>query len=369
MTPYLLRQPVYNYNKLNSLTQPLSFASESPITILASNAGSRAPKFVVSRSGRQTTYPVGNRKPKMSVTMSEEQLQRILKTIGSGKKGTMATCNASFNGKKDRETVEAFLTALQSFKDVENISDQDAIAGLPLVLYEEAAVWWQGTKKSITTWKGFEDGIRSQFAPKKPEHLPSIRFAMNTAPCKTTSFTPAYLTFGRELRTLDDNYHDYRQIVLSENFIPEITPKLLQLATVLERAKEVHEMEEERRKELADLRRQTRPDYSEGDKVLVTLHPLSQASKGISAKFAPRRDGPYQIKKIHGPASYEIADPARPNVSLGLYHASALTPYKSNTQEMPLPAQPLKKRGRPRKVVPQPDCPVATRKRGRPRKN
>lgn len=306
MTPYLLRQPVYNYNKLNSLTQPLSFASESPITILASNAGSRAPKFVVSRSGRQTTYPVGNRKPKMSVTMSEEQLQRILKTIGSGKKGTMATCNASFNGKKDRD------------------------------------------------W---------------PEHLPSIRFAMNTAPCKTTSFTPAYLTFGRELRTLDDNYHDYRQIVLSENFIPEITPKLLQLATVLERAKEVHEMEEERRKELADLRRQTRPDYSEGDKVLVTLHPLSQASKGISAKFAPRRDGPYQIKKIHGPASYEIADPARPNVSLGLYHASALTPYKSNTQEMPLPAQPLKKRGRPRKVVPQPDCPVATRKRGRPRKN
>lgn len=70
-----------------------------------------------------------------------------------------------------------------------------------------------------------------------PEALPSIRFVMNTAVCKTTSYTPAYITFGRELRTLDDIYHDFRQVVLSENFIPEITPKLLQLATILERAK------------------------------------------------------------------------------------------------------------------------------------
>ncbi|CAH2088540.1 unnamed protein product [Euphydryas editha] len=74
--------------------------------------------------------------------------------------------------------------------------------------------------------------------------LPSIRFAM--------SYTPAYLTFARELRTPDDNADDFKQIVQSENLIPEITPKLLMLANTLLKAREISEVNEERRKEVAD---------------------------------------------------------------------------------------------------------------------
>lgn len=59
-----------------------------------------------------------------------------------------------------------------------------------------------------------------------PEKLPSIRFAMNTAILASTGYSPAYLTFGRHLRTPDDVNHDLKAIVEKENFIPEITPNL-----------------------------------------------------------------------------------------------------------------------------------------------
>ena len=36
------------------------------------------------------------------------------------------------------------------------------------------------------------------------ENLAAIRFAMNTAKCQNTGHSAAFLTFGRELRTLDD---------------------------------------------------------------------------------------------------------------------------------------------------------------------
>lgn len=46
------------------------------------------------------------------------------------------------------------------------------------------------------------------------ESLAAIRFAMNTAKCQSTGYSAAYLTFGRELRTLDDVKHDVRLIDL-----------------------------------------------------------------------------------------------------------------------------------------------------------
>ncbi|KAG6438864.1 hypothetical protein O3G_MSEX000284, partial [Manduca sexta] len=181
------------------------------------------------------------------------------------------------------------------------------------------------------------------------DKLPSIRFAMNTASCLTTGYSPAYLTFARELRTPDDNAHDLRQIILSENFVSEITPKLLLLADTLNRAREVRENKEELRKDTADRRRRKDPGYSPGDFVLVTSHPISNASRGISAKFCPRRDGPYLILKPNGISSYIISDPNTPDQPLGVYHTSALSPYQGSISQLPPAVRPLKKRGRPPK--------------------
>lgn len=202
------------------------------------------------------------------------------------------------------------------------------------------------------------------------ELLPAIRFAMNSTTGSTTSKTPAYLTFGRELRSPRDNEVDFRNIVTSENIIPEITPKLVQLAETLIKAREVQEMKEESRKAYVDKHRREQPHYQPGDLVLVTLHPVSKGTQGTTAKFAPRRDGPYVILNKHGPTSFKVASPNEPTKPIGLYHVSALTPYKGKSLEtVPEPVQPLRRRGRPRKEKPinQPSS-GPKRGRGRPRK-
>ncbi|KAJ0171192.1 hypothetical protein K1T71_013391 [Dendrolimus kikuchii] len=198
--------------------------------------------------------------------------------------------------------------------------------------------------------------------------LSSVRFAMNTANSLVTGHTPAYLTFARELRTPDDNAHDLRQKVLSENFVPEITPKLLQIADTLNRAREMRENNEARRKQQGDKSRRADPGYNPGDLVLASTHPVSQAARGISSKFCPRKDGPYLIHKHHGASSYILSDPTTPDKPLGVYHTSALSPYRGNLEAPPAPVRPLKKRGRPPKAKTAPTTTQSTRGRGRPRR-
>ncbi|KAJ3648381.1 hypothetical protein Zmor_020190 [Zophobas morio] len=185
------------------------------------------------------------------------------------------------------------------------------------------------------------------------EKIPSIRFAMNSAWCSGTGYSPAYLMFGRDLRTVDDVTHDLRAITLRENFVPEATPLLLTLDETLKRAREIHESEQDRRKRDQDRHRKTSTAYAPGDLVLVKTHRLSKASQGFTSKFAPKQDGPYVVLRRHGPTSYEIAAHQQPDVVLGLYHASDLVPYQPPTQEatQPVPpVQPLRRRGRPSKI-------------------
>ncbi|GFX56781.1 hypothetical protein TNCV_495291 [Trichonephila clavipes] len=64
--------------------------------------------------------------------------------------------------------------------------------------------------------------------------LPVIHFAMNTTVCDTTCHTPAYLLFGRELRTIDDMVQDFKSVVHNDNFVAEITPYLKRFTTIIE---------------------------------------------------------------------------------------------------------------------------------------
>lgn len=154
-----------------------------------------------------------------------------------------------------------------------------------------------------------------------PDRLPSIRFAMNSALNESTGYTAAYLSFGRELRTVDDIQHDLRSIVVSENFVAEITPKLLLLAETNKRARENVEATQRRNQNYTDNKRRADPGYKPGEKVWVKTHTLSNASKQFTAKFAPKRDGPYIVLKQHGPASYEIAAMKNPSIPIGTHHS------------------------------------------------
>ncbi|XP_017475026.1 PREDICTED: uncharacterized protein LOC108365496 [Rhagoletis zephyria] len=150
--------------------------------------------------------------------------------------------------------------------------------------------------------------------------LASIRFAMNTTKCQSTGYSAAFLTFGRELRTFDDIEHDIKAITESENFIPQITPYLRSMVDTFNNAKEIEQTMQDRNKEYVDKRRRSQDGIEVGAEVLVTTHVLSQAAKGITSKFVPKRDAPYVVVRKIG-----IAAKSDPDAPLGAYHASALT--------------------------------------------
>lgn len=128
------------------------------------------------------------------------------------------------------------------------------------------------------------------------EHLPSVRFAMNSALCQTTGASPAFLTFARELRSPVDVLFDMRAVLNKENFVPQITPYLKKFLDSLVTIRDKVEKEQDRRKDYADKSRKSE-DYNVGDQVLVKSHVLSNATKGLTAKFVPKRDGPYRVVK------------------------------------------------------------------------
>ncbi|GFX86103.1 transposon Tf2-9 polyprotein [Trichonephila clavipes] len=113
---------------------------------------------------------------------------------------------------------------------------------------------------------------------------------MNTSVCDTTGHTAAYLQFGRQLRTSDDIRHDIRQVIDNDNFVPEITPYLKRFANSILDVKDRVEQKQDCQKENFD-RRRRRKYYKLGDKVWVTIHPISRNNR--SRKFMPKREGPY----------------------------------------------------------------------------
>ncbi|GFX66255.1 gag-Pol polyprotein [Trichonephila clavipes] len=140
---------------------------------------------------------------------------------------------------------------------------------------------------------------------------------------------------------------DFKSVVHNDNFVAEITPYLKRFATITEDIRERIETKQDQRKKQYDKNR--RPVYySPGDKVWVTLHPISSAKNKKTSKFMPKRDGPYLILTQKSPTSYVIASLVNPSEPIATYHTSALTPVKDiNTS----PVAPLRKRGRPRKVT------------------
>lgn len=174
--------------------------------------------------------------------------------------------------------------------------------------------------------------------------LPMIRFAMNTSKCESTGYSAAYLTFGRELRSPLEVHLDLRAIILSENFIPQITPHLLKMAEVLKNANESVEKIQDKNKSYVDSKRRPNIEFKIGDEVLVATHVLSNADKNITSKFVPKRDGPYMITGAKGSSCFTIASPDNLEVPIGTYHKSQIYPYQGKASK---PIYPLRHRGRP----------------------
>lgn len=176
------------------------------------------------------------------------------------------------------------------------------------------------------------------------DFLPAIRFSLNSTRSESTGYSPAYLNFGRELRSISDVMHDCRPITVDENFVPQITPYLKKINEIFKNARETNEIKQDKWKHYADKKRREH-DFVLGDLVLLKTQILSNKQKGITSKFVPKRDGPYKIKEFKSSVSCDIV--TLQDVYVGTYHVSHLTHYKGDPNlEITNPVRP---RGRPRK--------------------
>ncbi|GFV88063.1 uncharacterized protein TNCV_3242131 [Trichonephila clavipes] len=173
-------------------------------------------------------------------------------------------------------------------------------------------------------------------------------FALPNATAKECAITLIEEVLLRELRTPSEVVNDILVVIQKDNFVPEITPYLKKFAKFSTQIREVVEEQQDSRKFYAYKKRKTAPAYQPGEHVFVASHPLSNAAQGSSAKLMPRRDGPYVILTQRSPSSYEIASLDNPREPLGVYHTSALTPCNNDKVK---PLIPLRKRGRPPKVL------------------
>lgn len=85
-------------------------------------------------------------------------------------KGSFSTCCHRFGGARKHEEVEEFITNIITFKELENISDENALKGISLLFCGIASTWWQGVRKEAKTWEDVIGLIREHFSPTKPAY-------------------------------------------------------------------------------------------------------------------------------------------------------------------------------------------------------
>lgn len=77
-----------------------------------------------------------------------EQLSESLPTLTPSieENGSFTKCTVRLSEKKD-EDGKAFVDAVSTYKECVNISETDALRGLPMLLMETAVTWWVGRYK------------------------------------------------------------------------------------------------------------------------------------------------------------------------------------------------------------------------------
>ncbi|XP_061399031.1 activity-regulated cytoskeleton associated protein 1-like [Musca vetustissima] len=119
------------------------------------------------------------------VQMTTEQLQQLIEAVRISaansaaqaaenvqhkSKGSFSNCPSRFGGQRDHQAVEEFITSIVTYKEIECISDEDALKGISLLFYGLASTWWQGVRKEAKTWNDVLALIRDHFSPTKPAY-------------------------------------------------------------------------------------------------------------------------------------------------------------------------------------------------------
>jgi len=132
--------------------------------------------------------------------------------------------------------------------------------------------------------------------------LPELSFALITSVNDSTLFTPAYLNTGREFRTPFDNQMNLSLCASSHKDLTDLGRKI---DIILQVARDNISSSQET--SLSYYNRRTKARHFEiGSKVMLKTHFLSDASKGFSAKLAPKREGPFEVVKVVTDNIYDL---------------------------------------------------------------
>jgi hypothetical protein len=93
----------------------------------------------------------------------------LKKKRAAARLGNFAKCSSRFAG-KPKEDVEAFVNAITVCKECVDISDDNALKGLPMLLNDLAATWFQGSKSLHKTWTEAVAALQNAFGKKLPPH-------------------------------------------------------------------------------------------------------------------------------------------------------------------------------------------------------
>ena len=138
-----------------------------------------------------------------------------------------------------------------------------------------------------------------------------------------TGFSPAFLTYGRELRQPYDSIMAFQAFCHDPMFRKTSVSNFLQeLSLVMMDNKEQLEAAQDLRREKINVQNPSK--FEEGDSVLVQTHVRSSRLQGITSKLAAKREGIHKVHKEVGPTTFEVWDPIQ-NRSICTVHSSELT--------------------------------------------
>ncbi|GBE86918.1 hypothetical protein SCP_1001620 [Sparassis crispa] len=148
------------------------------------------------------------------------------------------------------------------------------------------------------------------------DRLPDLEFCHNTREHSARKMSPFRIMMGYEPRGLPS--------VFPTTNIPSVESRLDMLQKIRLEALAMHELA---RQQMADRVRQGSPKFTLGQKVWLDSRNLKV--NYASRKIAPKREGPFEIVKVIGPANYRLKLPKTWRVH-SVFHAALLSPYREN---------------------------------------